>query len=126
MQRYWQEQIAQQIPHRKNPGVTFSAYTDYASNEHGDYTYFLGEAVSSIADIPQGFKSISIPVGKYQKFTTEPGKIPNVVIQAWQQIWQMPNEQLDGQRNYQTDFEVYDQRAIDPNNTVLDIYIGIK
>ncbi|MGB6977326.1 MAG: GyrI-like domain-containing protein [Gammaproteobacteria bacterium] len=126
VQHYWQERIAEQIPHRKNPGVTFSAYTDYASNEHGDYTYFIGEEVSSIANIPQGFETATIPAGKYQKFTTESGKIPTVVIQAWQQIWQMSNVQLGGHRNYQTDFEVYDQRANNPNDAILDIYIGIE
>lgn len=36
------------------------------------------------------------------------------------------NEQLGGQRAYKADFEVYDQRAADPNSAVLDIYIGLS
>jgi predicted transcriptional regulator YdeE len=126
VQRYWQEGLAEKISNRKNSGVTFSAYTDYASDEHGDYTYFIGEEVSNNSSLPSGFESIIIPAGKYQKFTTMPGKMPEVVIEAWQKIWKMSQEQLGGQRNYQTDFEVYDQRACDINNSILDIYIGIK
>ncbi len=38
----------------------------------------------------------------------------------------MTAEELGGERNYITDFEIYDERANDPQNTVLDIYIGIK
>lgn len=35
-------------------------------------------------------------------------------------------EQLGGERSYIADFEVYDERASDHLNVVLDIYIGIK
>jgi predicted transcriptional regulator YdeE len=35
-------------------------------------------------------------------------------------------QELGGDRRYATDFEIYDQRAQDPNNTILDIYIGLK
>ena len=54
------------------------------------------------------------------------GKMPDVVINAWQQIWKMTSEDFEGNRTYISDFEVYDQRANDPANTSLDIYIGIK
>ena len=33
---------------------------------------------------------------------------------------------LSGKRKYIADFEVYDERASDPNNTVIDIYIGTE
>ena len=52
--------------------------------------------------------------------------MPEVVINAWQQIWQMSSNDFEGRRAYIADFEVYDQRAMDPANTSLDIYIGIK
>jgi predicted transcriptional regulator YdeE len=68
---------------------------------------------------------ITIPNSRYQKFTTAPGKMPEVVVNAWQKIWEMTSEVLGGNRKYQADFEVYDQRATDPNHTILDLYIGI-
>ena len=123
---YWNHNIASQISDRKNPGVTLSVYTEYDSNEHGDYTYFLGEEVSDFENIPQELQALTIPAGKYQKFTTLAGKMPEVVINAWQQIWQMSAKDFGSERAYVADFEVYDQRATDPANAVLDIYIGIK
>lgn len=124
--RFWGQNIANQISNRKNPGVTLSVYTEYDSNEHGDYTYFIGEEVESFENMPQGLQKLTIPVTKYQKFTTLTGKMPEVVINAWQQIWKMSASDFGGDRAYVADFEVYDQRAIDPANASLDIYIGIK
>jgi predicted transcriptional regulator YdeE len=67
-----------------------------------------------------------IPAGKYQKFTTKPGKMPEVVIQAWQKIWSMDNNQLGGIRNYQADFEIYHQVLRNVEQVIVDIYIGVK
>lgn len=50
----------------------------------------------------------------------------DIVIASWQKIWQMKESDFGGKRSYIADFEVYDQRARDPKNTVIDIYIGIK
>lgn len=124
--RFWSQDIANQIPNRKNPGVTLSIYTEYDSNEHGDYTYFIGEEVSSFEDVPSELQKLTIPAAKYQKFTTPSGKMPEVVISAWQKIWVMSSDDFGGDRAYVADFEVYDQRAINPANASLDIYIGIK
>lgn len=124
--RFWSENIAAKIPQRIKPGVTLSVYTDYASDEHGDYTYFIGEEVSSLENISDHLSPLIIPAAKYQKFTTDPGKMPEVVIQAWQAIWQMTPADLGAKRKYQADFEVYDERAHDFNQATVDIYIGIE
>lgn len=124
--QFWGQNIANQIYNRKNPGVTYSVYTEYDSDEHGDYTYFIGEEVDSFENVPQELQTLTIPAAQYQKFTTPSGKMPEVVINAWLQIWKMSANDFGGQRAYIADFEIYDQRAIDPNNTSLDIYIGIK
>lgn len=123
---YWSEQIAAGFKHRTNPGVTYSVYTEFESDEHGEYTYFIGEQVNSLEgqDL-ESFKTLTIEPSTYQKFTTEPGQMPTVVIEAWQAIWQMHETDFGGKRKYLADFEVYDQRAADPRNSVVDIYIGI-
>lgn len=59
-------------------------------------------------------------------FTSNPGPMPAVCIDLWQKIWTLNPAQLGGERQYLADFELYDKRASDPQNTVLDIYIGIK
>ncbi|VVC75397.1 hypothetical protein AQUSIP_06870 [Aquicella siphonis] len=124
--RFWSQNIAGQIPNRKNPGVTLSVYTKYDSNEHGDYTYFIGEEVDLFENVSEDLQRLTIPEARYQKFTTPAGKMPEVVINAWQEIWKMSANDFGGERAYIADFEVYDQRASDPANTSLDIYIGIK
>jgi predicted transcriptional regulator YdeE len=126
VQHYFHQQVAEKILHRKNPGTTFSAFTEYESDYTGAYTYFIGEEVNSIEDLPEGLESHIIPPQTYAKFTTEPASMPNVVINAWKEIWEMSPEVLGGKRRYNTDFEIYDVRAKDPQNVVLDLYIGLE
>ena len=123
---FFSKNVATQIVNRKNPGITFAVYTEYDSNEHGDYTYFIGEEVNSFENIPNNLDQLVISAAQYQKFTTPSGKMPEIVINAWQQIWKMSSYDFGGERTYQADFEIYDDRAQDLENTILDIYIGIK
>ncbi len=125
MGEFFGKNKAVHISGRKSPGKTFSVYTEYASDEHGDYTYFIGEEVTSFDDVSSELSQLIIPAATYQKFTTNPGKMPEVVINAWQKIWKMTPDDFGGKRAYQADFEVYDERAHDPSNVSLDIYIGI-
>lgn len=124
--KYFREGWNDKTPHRKNPGVTLCAYTEYESDYTGDYTYYIGEEVTSTDSFPEGLSALLIPTQSYVRFTTEPGPMPDVAIKAWQKIWAMSPKELGGTRSYKTDFEVYDERAHDPERTVLDIYIGIE
>ena len=110
--RYFADNVATSISNRKYPGVTIAGYTEYDGDEHQDYTYFIGEEVNSFEDTPEGLTAITIPANQYQKFTTNPGAMPEVVINAWQFIWQLSPEELGGSRNFKTDFEVYDQSKL--------------
>lgn len=125
IQQFFSQDLTR-ISNRKKPGVTFCAYTEYESNYKGEYTFFIAEEVDSISEIPINMHSLIIPAQKYVKFTTESGIMPNIVIDSWQKIWKMSEEELGGGRNYKTDFEVYDHRAVDPQNTIADIFIGVK
>ncbi len=126
VQRYFQQHLAEKIPHRKNPGTTFCAYSEYESDYTGEYTFYIGEEVSTFKDSPKELDTHIIPLQTYVKLTPPAGPMPTVVINAWQEIWKMPPETLGGQRRYATDFEVYDERAKDPQNVTVDIYIGLK
>lgn len=126
IQQYFQNSVPEKITHRKNPGVTYCVYTAYESDVTGNYTYFIGEEVESFEDVSDDLKQLRISDQKYIKFTTEPGSMPEVCIKAWQEIWALSPEMLGSERSYIADFEVYDERASDPTQTVLDIYIGIN
>lgn len=126
VQQYFQTAIPENIANRIEPMTTYCVYTEYDSDHAGDYTFFIGEAVTSFAHIPEGLFSISIPTQDYIKFTNGPGAMPEVCIRIWKKIWQMTPKELGGTRSYLADFEIYDVRAADPNNTVLDVYIGVN
>lgn len=126
MQKFYLENLPAKIPHRKNPGKIFAVYTNYESDEHGAYTYFLGEEVTSFENIEGQFETLTIPAQTYVKFTSMPGPIPAVVIDMWQKIWKMNTTDFNGQRTYIADFEIYDERSQDSNYAILDIYLGIK
>lgn len=124
---YWKDQIASKFIGRKSPAITYAAYAEYESDGNGDYTFFIGEEVKSLDEQDQSeFASLIIPSGSYQKFTTEKGKIPDIIMESWMNIWQMRPEDLGGKRNYIVNYEVYDQRVEDPSNAVIDIFIGIE
>ncbi len=123
--KYFSDAIANQIENRTLPGKTYCVYTDYESNEYGAYTYFIGEEVTEIDTASNDLSTLIIPAQNYIKFTSESGAMPNVCISLWLKIWAMNKSEFGHGRAYIADFEVYDERAIDPQNTVLDIYVGI-
>jgi predicted transcriptional regulator YdeE len=126
LQKFFANNMQDQIPERKNPGRVFSIYTQYESDEHGEYTYFLGEEVNSHKNIPEGFEALTIPTQTYKKLTSSTGKMPTIVIDLWKKIWQMDEASLEGKRSYVSDFEIYDEKSHDPENATVDIYIGIN
>lgn len=126
VQKYFHNGMAEKIPDRKNPGTTFCVYTNYESDVNGDYTYFIGEEVNAFEHIGDSFETLSIPAQHYAKFTNQPGPMPGACIDMWKNIWKMSTADLGGERSYIADFEVYDERSVDHNNVILDIYIGVK
>lgn len=125
MQKFFGSGMQAQIFGRENPGTVFAVYTDYESDEHGQYTYFLGEEVNDFENIQQGFETLTIPAQTYVRFTSDLGKMPAICIDMWQNIWKMNAADLGGERAYIADFEVYDERSQNPDHAALDIYIGI-
>ena len=126
MGKFFQGGMQARIFGRKNPGTVFAVYTNYESDEHGQYTYFLGEEVEEFENVHQGFDTLTIPAQTYVKFTSGPGTLPAVCIDMWKNIWKMSAVDLGGMRTYLADFEVYDERSQNPEHAVLDIYIGIN
>lgn len=123
---YFHNKLHDKIQHRKTPGTTYCIYTQYESDHNGEYTYFIGEEVTSLQDIDKELETLSIPAQRYIKFTCGPGPMPDLCIEAWQAIWALSADELGGERAYIADFEVYDERSQDHSNLTLDIYIGIK
>ena len=94
--RYFQEQMMHHIPNKKTK-ATFAFYSNYESDETGTYTFTIGTTISSLEDVPEN-------------------------MTTWKYIWQWSKE---NKRAFTTDFELYDERALDPNHAQLDIYIAL-
>ena len=123
---YFSNQIPDKIPNLLTKEQTYSVYSNFESDFHGCYDYFYGGWVASFDNILPDLATLIIPPQTYVKFTTDKGVMPKIVIDGWMKIWQMSSEELGGIRSYIADFEIFDQRASDPQNAVVDIYIGIK
>src|SRR3954468_24855632 len=82
--------------------------------------------MTSDAGVPSGMVMKKIQGGKFAVFTTERGPGPKVVPETWRRINSLPKSSVGGDRLYQADFEVYDQRAADPQNLQADVYVGIR
>ena len=123
--RFMQEGLLGKIPHKADTNIV-AVYTDYASDNHGAYTYLLGARVTSDADVPAGMVAKKIPAGRYAVFTSERGPAPKVVPEVWQRINSLPKPMAGGDRAYGADFEVYDERAADPQHMQVDVYVGMK
>jgi predicted transcriptional regulator YdeE len=126
IQEFFSKNSQELILNKKNPGTLYSVYTDYESDHTGDYTYFVGEEVTSFENVDEKLATLIVPAQNYIKITTEQGKLPEVVINKWQEIWQMTDSDFGGKRNYLADFEVYDEKSRNPQDASVDIFIGVN
>jgi predicted transcriptional regulator YdeE len=123
--RLFQEGVLAKIPNKADQRIV-AVYTDYASDHEGEYTYVLGARVTSDAEVPAGMVAKKIPAGKFAVFTSEKGPAPQVVPALWMKIASLPKTAAGGDRAYRADFEIYDERAMDPGNLQMDVYVGIR
>jgi predicted transcriptional regulator YdeE len=124
-QRFMQQNLAAQIPDRAD-ARTLVVYSDYASDEKGDYSYLLGTRVTSIDHLAAGMTYRKIVPGTYAVLTTEQGPLIEVLQAEWKKIWAMQPAALGGKRAFLTDYEVYDARSINPQNAQVEIHIGLQ
>jgi predicted transcriptional regulator YdeE len=114
--------LLHKIPDRDGSQI-LAVYTDYESDENGEYTYFLGARVNNLSRIPDGMVGRTIPSALYQVIPSEQGTIPEIVLKVWQSIWQ--NSGIKKIRAYTTDFELYDEQSLASGHTQVDVYISI-
>jgi len=124
-QTFLQPGVVTKIPNKIGIDL-IAVYTDYETDHTGHYTYLLGLPTSAIEAQPTNLTVKHIPAGRYAVFTTDRGPIQQVVPEIWQRIWSMSPGELGGARSFHADFEIYDQRAADPENAQIDVYVGLR
>jgi predicted transcriptional regulator YdeE len=127
--KYWgrlmQEGLLAKIPNKADGNIV-AVYTDYASDHDGEYLFLLGARVKGTGEVPAGMVAKTVPAGKYAVFTSEKGPAYQVVPAVWQKINGLPKNVVGGDRVYRADYEVYDERARDPQASVVDVWVGIR
>jgi predicted transcriptional regulator YdeE len=124
-QSFLQPSLIAKIPNKV--GVDpIAVYTDYETDHTGHYTYLLGLPISPDEPVPPSLTVKRVPAGRYAVFTSGRGPITRVVPEIWQRIWAMSPKELGGERAFQSDFEIHDQRAADPENAQIDVYVGLR
>ena len=119
------QNLAAKIPNKIGVDL-IAVYTDYETDHTGHYTYLLGLPVLSAESLPAKLTVKHIPAGRYAVFSSDRGPKTKVVPELWQRIWSMSPGELGGTRAFKTDYEIYDQRAADPENAQIDVYIGLR
>jgi predicted transcriptional regulator YdeE len=123
-QKFFSEDISAKVPNKTEPNF-YAVYSDYASDHNGEYAYLVGLRVKDGTAAPSGMIAKHVWGGYYSVFISEKGPLAKVVPGAWEYILNLEKGGILT-RAYKTDFEVYDQRAQDPQNAQASIYIGLK
>jgi predicted transcriptional regulator YdeE len=121
-QQWHNNNIFQKIPHKMNKAQYFAVYTDYDSDQYGDYILIIGAHVSTLTDIPTGCVGRFVPSASYIKYDIS-GTVPVCIIDAWHSIW---SSEISKQRAFTYDFEVYPVNAPDKDSPTAHIFVAIK
>lgn len=118
--KFMSENIMAQIPNKIDNNI-YSVYTDYEKDHTKPYTTLLGCKVSNLDSIPKGMIGKSFKGGNYTIFTAKGNIKEGSIYKEWGKIWN-----ADIQRAYTADFEVYGEKAQNPENAEADIFVAIK
>ncbi|MEE9439885.1 MAG: GyrI-like domain-containing protein [Saprospiraceae bacterium] len=116
--KFMTEGISDKIPN-KIDGTIYSIYTEYVSDHTKPYTTILGCKVENADTIPNGMIAKTIKGGNYTKFVSKGDLTKGAVYETWSIIW---NTKLD--RAYTADFEVYGEKAQNPKDAEVEIFIA--
>jgi predicted transcriptional regulator YdeE len=124
-ERLFKEGVLAAIPNKADSNI-LAVYSEYASDKDGEYTYLLGARVTKVEKLPDGMTVKNVPAGRYAVFTSERGPVQKVIVEMWRRVWETPKSALGGDRTYRADFELYDQRAQNPADAVVDLYVAVR
>lgn len=119
-ERFYREDIINQIPHKTSNDV-IALYCDYESDHTNSYTIIIGCQVSFFDAIPHGMVAKIIPSSSYALFRAI-GEHPKSLIETWGSIWQ----QTALKRTYTGDYEVYGEKFNGESTKEVEVFIAIE
>lgn len=118
--RFVNDKILVAIPNKIDSTV-YSIYTDYESDHTKPYTTILGCKVANLETVPEGMVGKSFAGGNYVKLSAKGDLMKGLIINKWLEIWQMNLERV-----FTTDFEVFGEKAQNPTIAEIDFLIAVK
>ena len=117
--RFFSQSWERTLPGRGEEGRIFGVYSGYESDEHGAFDVTAGVAVPPpVAPVP-GAVQIVVQAGDYLVFRGH-GTMPQMVIDAWGEVWRYFAAHPQLPRRFGTDFELYEG----PDRVALQIGIA--
>jgi len=83
--RFFAENLLEQIPHQTGNSL-YAVYSNYASDEYGEYDFLVGTQVTSADNLPPGVTIAAIATGRYAVVSTEKGPVTEMVPGTWKEI----------------------------------------
>ncbi len=120
---FYSQQVLSQIPFKIDQDIV-AVYYDYESNANGPYSLIIGAKVVLGTKAPDGMEVLSVPRQKYAHFTTRVGEMPAIILETWQNIWEL-TEKLELKRGYSFDLEVYGKNATHPAAAQAELLISL-
>lgn len=113
--KFHDEKLAEKIPNAIANTMPYGVYHDYNSSA-GEETVTVGMEVSSVEPKEEQYTYITVPVGKYLRFSKkdeQKGVHPELVVQLWQDIDKYFADSTKYIRDYKVDFEEYSAQGVD-------------
>ncbi|MET3115175.1 putative transcriptional regulator YdeE [Pedobacter sp. CG_S7] len=117
--KFMSDGVLEKIPNKVD-NTLYCIYTDYQKDHTKPYTTILGCKVQNLNNVPEDMVSKTFEDADYEKFVATGNLMQGAVIKEWTKIWSS-----DLKRAFTADFEVYDNKSIDPENAVVDIFIAV-
>ncbi|WP_379090315.1 GyrI-like domain-containing protein [Pedobacter sp. UC225_65] len=118
-EKFMAEGIAEKIPNKTDHSL-YCIYTDYEKDHTKPYTTILGCKVENLDIIPDGMVGKTFETATYKKYVAKGNVLQGLVYNEWIKIW---NAGLP--RTFTADFEVYGEKAQNPEDAEVDIYIAV-
>lgn len=118
--KFMTESILEKIPNKISNDI-YSIYTEYESDHTKAYTTILGCKVEHLNEVPEGMVAKIFDEENYTKFMTKGDLNKGIVYNKWEEIWN-----IDLDRTYSADFEIYGEKAQNPADAEVEIFIATE
>ena len=118
--KFMTEGIAEQIRNKIDNSI-YCIYTEYEKDHTKPYTTILGCKVDNLETIPNGMVGKTFEEATYTKHIAKGNILQGIVFAEWTKIWDS-----DLARTFTADFEVYGEKAQNPENAEVDIFVAVK